>query len=99
MLKLSRGIPSAFVIRLGVPTTRLRGQPIYTELTTTLYPVRTAIDRKERGENGDNHFHRQTFPLAVPPTTQFLLRWKTATAGTAVTPSPPSCASWSPVPL
>lgn len=44
------------------------------------------------------YIHRQTFPLAVPPTTQSLVRWKTATAGTAVIkPSPPSCASCSPV--
>lgn len=43
-----------------------------------------------------SYIHKQSFPLAVPPATQFLLRWKTATAGTAVMPSPPSWASWSP---
>lgn len=36
------------------------------------------------------HIHRHILPLAVPPAIQFVLRWKTATAGTAVIPSPPN---------
>jgi hypothetical protein len=45
------------------------------------------------------YIHRQSFPLAVPAATQSLLGWKTATAGTAVMPPPPSCANCSPFAL
>lgn len=48
----------------------------------------------------DYYIHKHTFPLAVPPTTQFCVRCITATAGTAVITllsSLPSCASWSPL--
>lgn len=48
---------------------------------------------------GTTHIHRHNFPLAVPAATQSLLGWKTATAGTAVIPPPPSCANCSPFAL
>lgn len=45
----------------------------------------------------NHHIHRHIFPLAVPPAIQSLVGWNTATAGTAVRPSPPSWASCAPV--
>lgn len=39
------------------------------------------------------YIHKHSFPLAVPAVTQSLVGWKTATAGTAVMPLPPSCAN------
>lgn len=42
------------------------------------------------------HIHNDSFPLAFPPATQSSEGWKCAAAGTAVIPSPPSCASCSP---
>jgi hypothetical protein len=43
------------------------------------------------------HCQRQSFPLAFPPATQSIVGWKCATAGTAVMPSPSSCASCTPL--
>lgn len=42
------------------------------------------------------YIHNDSFPLAFPPATQSSEGWKCAAAGTAVIPSPPSCASCSP---
>ena len=42
------------------------------------------------------HIHKHSFPLAVPAATHCSVGWNWATAGTAVMPSPPSCASCSP---
>ncbi len=39
------------------------------------------------------YIHKHNLPLAVPAVTQSLVGWKTATAGTAVMPPPPSCAN------
>lgn len=43
------------------------------------------------------HIHKHNFPLAVPAANQSLVGWNTATAGTAVMPSPPRCANCSPL--
>lgn len=43
-----------------------------------------------------HHIHKHNFPLAVPAATHCSVGWNWATAGTAVMPSPPNCASWSP---
>jgi hypothetical protein len=43
------------------------------------------------------YIHKHSFPLAVPAATQSSVGWNLATAGTAVMPSPPSCASCCPL--
>ena len=43
-----------------------------------------------------DYIQRHSFPLAVPAATQSFVGWNCATAGTAVIPPPPSCASCSP---
>ena len=48
---------------------------------------------KNQKTKANAYIQRQTLPLAVPPATQFLLRWKAAADGTAVMLSPPSWAS------
>ena len=45
------------------------------------------------GYHDQNYIHKHSLPLAVPAATQSSVGWNLATAGTAVMPSPPSCAS------
>ena len=46
-----------------------------------------------------HHIHKHSLPLAVPAATHCSVGWNCATAGTAVMPSPPNWASWSPLAL
>lgn len=47
--------------------------------------------------SGADYIQRQSLPLAVPAAIQSWEGWNWATAGTALIPSPPSCASCSPL--
>lgn len=46
-----------------------------------------------------SYIHKHSFPDAVPAAIQSIVGWNLATAGTAVIPSPPSCANCCPLPV
>lgn len=60
-----------------------------------MYTKQGTVGRVGRYRN--NYIHKQSLPLAVPAATQSNVGWNFATAGTAVIPSPPNCASCSPL--
>ncbi len=92
-VKNERRSRSVGVVETAVSTGR---RILLRPLSIALSPLRQIPTKFFIASLDHNYIQRHSFPLAVPAATQSFVGWNCATAGTAVIPPPPSCASCSP---